>query len=117
MRAFFGTVLIVGGLWIVWPSLGTPDAKMKAFASAVIGVAALFGVDIHGIAKEDAAEKASDVKNQPVPTSETVVPSPPAAQPFTPAQMAAMQQVFSAMLAPHLKARVQQPPIDHPKGA
>lgn len=85
MRAFFGTVLIVGGLWIVWPSLGTPDAKMKAFSAAVVGVAALFGVDIHGIAKEDAAEKSSPnvqvntdstVSNQK-PTTTTPAATPP----------------------------------------
>jgi hypothetical protein len=52
----------------------------------------------------------STVSNQPKTTADAPAQPAPQPQPFTPAQMAALQQTFAAMLAPHLKPK---PPLTH----
>jgi hypothetical protein len=95
VRAMLGTVVVLIALWSTWGTFNTPEARSAALIGALVSVAGLFGIDIRGIALEDAALKSaptqqvnvgSDVQNPPAaPTSppadwvpvRDVVPTPP----------------------------------------
>jgi hypothetical protein len=85
LQVFFGVAATLTTLYFTWPALTTPNAKMAAVLGAEAAIAALFGVNIHGIAMEDAAEKSqpttqtnvnSDVTNA-APTAAPVAPATP----------------------------------------
>lgn len=79
MRVFFGSIVILGGLYFRWSSFTTPEAKNLAFGTAVALIAGLFGIDIHGIATEDAATKSGNPQvNVNSAVDNTTKPSDPA---------------------------------------
>ena len=82
IRVFLGTLLIFGSLWIMWPTFTTPREKQFAYAGAMFAVAGLLGIDIHGIATEDAATKSGNPQvNVNSAVDNTVKPSDPAPTP------------------------------------
>lgn len=92
IRVMLGTIAILGALWITWPSLTTSETKVAAFVGSMASIGWLFGVDIRGIATEDAATKSgpsnqvnvqSDVRNPPGTQSQTpaTAPTPPTPDP------------------------------------
>jgi hypothetical protein len=85
VRAILGSVVVLITLWATWATFNTPEARAAALIGAIVSVAGLFGIDIRGIAVEDAALKSaptqqvnvgSDVRNPPPPPS-----TPPADRP------------------------------------
>lgn len=123
MRVFLGAFVIFGSLWIMWPTLTTPMQKQVAYTGALATFAGLLGIDIHGIATEDAATKSgnpqvnvgSTVDNttkpaDPLPVTVQPPAAPkPAAMPLTADQLPALavamlnelakQQAFTAARA------------------
>lgn len=80
VRAMLGSVVVLIALWSAWGTFNTPEARSAALIGALVSVAGLFGIDIRGIAVEDAAVKSapqqqvnvgSDVSNQPAPPAPT----------------------------------------------
>lgn len=124
IRVFLGIIIVIGGLYFMWPTFNTADAKMKAFVGAIVTIGGLLGVDVLGIAHEDAATKAgpqtqtnvnSDVTNQPIasaPSTPSVPPPPPPPPPFTPEQTEALKQIMAAAIAPYI--RKPAPPVPQP---
>jgi hypothetical protein len=123
MRVILGIIVIVGSLWIVWPSLGTPDARMKAFLAAMGAIAALLGIDIHGIALEDSAAKSapSSQVNVGSKVDNTAMPATPAtattdAAPFTPDQLDFIYNQIRQRAQRAAHPPIATVPIDAPKG-
>jgi hypothetical protein len=80
-RALLGSAVVLVSLWATWGTFNTPEARAAALIGAIVSVAGLFGIDIRGIAVEDAATKSaptqqvnvgSDVSNPPAPAPPAV---------------------------------------------
>jgi hypothetical protein len=121
IRVILGTIAILGSLWLTWPSLVTPETKVAAFVGAVASIGWLFGVDIKGIATEDAAVKSgpasqvnvqSDVKN-PAPVVAAVAPAPePKPEPTEKQLLVAIYRHLQAQAKPPTAPAPTPPPTD-----
>jgi hypothetical protein len=82
-RAVLGSVIVLITLWSTWATFNTPEARAAALIGAIVSVAGLFGIDIRGIATEDAALKSapqqqvnvgSEVSNPPAAPAPPIIP-------------------------------------------
>jgi hypothetical protein len=104
-RVILGITIQLVTLYFTLPTLTTPEAKMGAIIAAITGIGLLLGIDIHGIAKEDAAKSLAGQEPSGDPPTVTApappaLPAPPAtSQPAADVPLTPTQQQHVATIA------------------